>query len=146
MGNHGNGRRSGCPINIALELFGDRWSLLIVRDMMFNGYRTFNQFLGSGEGIATNILSDRLSRLEAGGILTKERDADDARRTAYRLTEKGIKLGPVLVEIFLWSARYEDTDAQPETVQAMHYHRDHFLAAIRRRWSMATSQNDVRSE
>ena len=129
------GRRSSCPISIALELLGDTWSLLIVRDMMFNGFRTFNQFLRAGEGIATNILADRLARLERGGVLTKHRDPEDARRTSYRLTDKGLKLAPVLIELVLWSARYEETDAPPETLQAMRYHRDDYLAQIRRRWS-----------
>lgn len=133
--NHRDGRRSACPINIALEIFGDSWSLLIVRDMLFEGYSKFNEFLNAGEGIATNILSDRLGRLKAAGILTKQRNRDDARRTRYRLTEKGIKLAPILIELALWSARYEQTDASPATLQAMHYHRDHFLAELRRRWS-----------
>jgi DNA-binding HxlR family transcriptional regulator len=127
-------RRSGCPISIALDIFGDTWSLLIVRDLMFKGYRTFNEFLAAGEGIASNILTDRLSKLEASGILTKTPDPDDARRYQYRLTEKGIDLAPALVEIVLWSARYEDTEAPASTVRAMRNHRESVLKDVRQRW------------
>lgn len=112
-------RRSGCPISIALEIFGDSWSLLIVRDLMFKGFQTFNEFLAAGEGIASNILTDRLAKLEAAGILRKSPDASDARRFRYRLTEKGIDLAPALIEIVLWSARHEDTEAPAPTVRAM---------------------------
>jgi DNA-binding HxlR family transcriptional regulator len=128
-------RRSGCPISIALDLFGDSWSLLIVRDLMFKGFRTFNEFLGAGEGIASNILSDRLAKLEAAGILTKTADPNDARRFRYRLTEKGVDLAPTLMEIVLWSARYEDTEAPPNTVRAMRNHREDALKQVRQRWA-----------
>lgn len=128
------GPRSRCPINMALELFGDRWSLLVVRDLMFRGLCTFNEFAAAGEGIATNILADRLVKLEDAGILTKHPDPDDARRIRYRLTEKGIDLAPVLVEIVLWTTRYEQTDAPAETVEAMRTRRRQFLADIRKRW------------
>ena len=128
-------RRSGCPISIALEIFGDAWSLLIVRDLMFKGLRTFSEFASSGEKIATNILSDRLARLEAAGILTKAADPADARRVHYRLTEKGMDLAPALVEIVLWAARHERTDAPPTMLRAMRLHREQFLADVRRRWA-----------
>ncbi len=126
--------RSRCPINLALEIFGDRWSLLIVRDLMFKGLRTFNEFAASGEGIASNILTDRLAKLEGAGILTRRPDPDDARRIRYRLTEKGIDLTPVLVEIVLWTTCYEETDAPDEIVAAMRTRRRQFLADIRKRW------------
>jgi DNA-binding HxlR family transcriptional regulator len=74
--------RSGCPLSISLEVLGDRWSLIIVRDMMVRGYRTFREFQHAGEGIASNILADRLRKLEAAGILTTEAAAED-RRSAY---------------------------------------------------------------
>lgn len=130
-------RRTGCPISIALDIFGDSWSLLIVRDLMFKGLQTFNEFAASGEGIATNILTDRLAKLEAAGILTRRPDPADARRIHYRLTAKGIDLAPALVEIVLWSARYEDTDAPASTVRAMRSRRKQFLADVRNRWSDA---------
>jgi DNA-binding HxlR family transcriptional regulator len=118
-------------------VLGDAWSLLIVRDLMFKGLRTFNEFLNAGEGIASNILSDRLARLEAAGILTKARDPQDARRHVYRLTEKGIDLAPALLEVVLWAARYEDTDAPESTLHEMRSHRERFLAEVRNAWLLA---------
>src|SRR6478672_5764167 len=88
-------RRSGCPVSISLEMFGDRWSLLIVRDLMVRGYRTYKEFLESGEGIASNILADRLKKLEAAGIITAKVEQTDGRKVNYRLTRKGIDLAPV---------------------------------------------------
>lgn len=126
-------RRSGCPISIALEIFGDSWSLLIIRDLMFKGLHTFNEFAASDERIATNILADRLAKLEAAGILAKRPDPADARRIHYRLTERGIDLAPALVEIVLWATRHENTDAPPSMVRAMRSHREQFLADIRAR-------------
>ena len=128
-------RRSGCPISIALEVFGDAWSLLIVRDLMFKGFRTFSEFAGSDEKIATNILTDRLTRLEAAGIVTRAPDPADARRVHYRLTEKGIDLAPALVEIVLWTTRHEQTDAPANLLRAMRSHREQFLAELRKRWA-----------
>src|SRR5690349_11077859 len=92
-------RRSDCPLNAALEVLGDRWSLLIVRDLMFKGRTTYKDFLAGGEGVATNILADRLRRLEVEGVIEKGRDPVDARRMVYRLTTKGLALGPLLVEM-----------------------------------------------
>lgn len=120
---------------MALELFGDAWSLLIVRDLMFKGLRTFGEFLNAGEGIASNVLADRLARLEAAGIVLRHRDPDDARRRIYRLTEKGIDLAPTLLEIVLWSARHEETEAPESTLHAMRTHREEFLAQVRRAWA-----------
>ncbi len=94
-------RRSGCPVSISLEMFGDRWSLLIIRDLMVRGFRTFKEFQESGEGISTNILADRLRKLEATGIITAEVEDTDGRRVNYRLTEKGIDLAPVLLELLI---------------------------------------------
>lgn len=126
--------RSGCPISIALEFLGDAWSLLIVRDLMFKDRRTYNDFLAGGEGIASNILADRLARLEAADIIEKRRDPDDARRFIYRLTAKGIDLAPVLVELVVWSARHEQTDAPPAVVRSMRKDREAFIAGVRERW------------
>lgn len=126
--------RSGCPISIALELLGDAWSLLIVRDLMFKDRRTYNDFLTGGEGIASNILADRLRKLEDAGIVEKRRDPTDARRFLYRLSAKGIDLAPVLVDLVIWSARHERTDAPPAVVRLMRSDREAFLADVRRRW------------
>lgn len=127
-------RRSGCPISIALEIFGDTWSLLVVRDLMFKGLRTFNEFLTAGEGIASNVLTNRLATLEAAGIIEKLAHRTDARRYEYRLTSKGIDLAPILVDMVLWSARHEQTDAPPAVVRAMTTQRAKFIANVRKNW------------
>lgn len=121
-------------MSVSLERFGDRWSLLIVRDMMVRGYRTFKEFRESGEGIATNVLTSRLRRLEAEGLITAEVDEGDARRVNYRLTEKGIELAPVMLELLLWASRYEETAAPCELMEKMAANRDEVLAEVRRRW------------
>jgi len=127
-------RRSGCPVSISLEIFGDRWSLLIVRDLMVRGFRTFSQFQQSGEGIATNILADRLQKLQAAGIITGEVEAKDTRRINYRLTEKGIDLAPVLLEVLIWGAKHEETGAPYGVIAQMEKNREQVLAEVRRRW------------
>jgi DNA-binding HxlR family transcriptional regulator len=132
-------RRSGCPVSISLELFGDRWSLLIVRDMMVRGYRTFKEFEESGEGIATNILSDRLRALERSGIIGVERDKKDRRRLRYRLTEKGIGLAPVLLELLIWGARNEKSAAPCGVIDQMAAQRENVLKEVRRRWEQDDS-------
>ena len=126
--------RSGCPISIALETLGDGWTLLIVRDLMFKGRKTFKDFLLAEEGIASNVLAERLQRLECAGIVDKRRDVEDARRFVYRLTDKGMALAPVLVELVLWSARFEQTDAPPALVKAMRADREAFIASTRQVW------------
>jgi DNA-binding HxlR family transcriptional regulator len=132
-------RRSGCPVSISLEVFGDRWSLLIVRDMMVRGLHTFKDFLESGEGIATNMLADRLRRLEAAGIVTAEPEQADGRRVNYRLTEKGIDLAPVLLELLLWGARHERTAAPCNLMAHLQKNRADVLAEVRRRWEQRDS-------
>lgn len=102
--------RSGCPINLGLEVFGDKWSLLIVRDMMFAGKRHFREFLASDEAISTNILADRLSKLVEAGVLTRADDPSHRLKAIYSLTEKGIELLPVIAEISRWSRKYEPVD------------------------------------
>jgi DNA-binding HxlR family transcriptional regulator len=126
--------RSGCPVSVSLERFGDRWSLLIVRDLMVRGYRTYKDFQNSGEGIATNILSDRLQKLEGAGIIKPEVEPADGRRVNYRLTEKGIDLAPVLLELLVWGARHERTAAPCVAIERMAKNRDQVLAEVRRRW------------
>jgi DNA-binding HxlR family transcriptional regulator len=135
--------RSGCPIGMALDLIGDPWTLLIVRDLMFKGAKTFNDFLLAGERIATNVLTDRLARLETHGIVTKGRDMQDARRFIYRLTEKGVDLAPVLVELVVWSARYQKTEAPPEVVKAMRTDRDAFVTQVRQAWKASQPKPSV---
>jgi DNA-binding HxlR family transcriptional regulator len=108
--------------------------LLIVRDLMVRGYRTFKEFQQSGEGIASNILSDRLRTLEAARIIASERAASDARRVHYRLTERGIDLAPVLLELLIWGARHEKTAAPCAVIDRMERNREWVLAETRRRW------------
>jgi DNA-binding HxlR family transcriptional regulator len=133
-GNLKSKRRSGCPVSISLEVFGDRWSLLIVRDLMVRGLRTFRDFEESGESIATNILADRLQKLEANGIITAEAEETDGRRVNYRLTEKGIDLAPVLLDLLIWGARHEKTGAPCALITKMEKNREEVLAEARRRW------------
>jgi DNA-binding HxlR family transcriptional regulator len=121
-------------VSISLDILGDRWSLLVIRDLMVRGFRSFKEFHASGERIATNILADRLQKLGAAGILTTEPDQADGRRTHYRLTEKGIDLAPVLLELLLWGARHENTMAPRDLIARMENSREKFLAEVRRRW------------
>src|SRR5258708_20546696 len=106
-------RRSSCPINASLEILGDRWSLLIVRDLMLRSYQTYKELLSSDEGIATNILAERLKRLDAAGIISTSHDAEDRRKVVYRLTAKGIDLAPIVVGLILWGAQNDPTGAPP---------------------------------
>lgn len=101
------GSKSNCPVNLALEVFGDKWTLLIIRDLMFNGKRSYGEFLQSDEKIATNILGDRLSMLEKEGIVVKRKDPDHKQKFIYSLTEKGIDFLPILVQIGAWSLKYK---------------------------------------
>ncbi len=121
-------RRSGCPVSISLELFGDRWSFLIIRDLMVRGLRTFKDFQESGEGIATNILADRLRKLEVSEIITSEVAETDGRRLNYRLTQKGIDLAPVLLELLIWGARHEATEMPCALIVKMEKTRDAIVA------------------
>ena len=103
-------RRSDCPTNFALQAFGDSWSLLVVRDLMFKGKRTFAEFAASKEHIATNILTDRLRTLARSGIIRRD---GTGRATRYSLTAKGIDLLPLMIELIVWSARYDGCTAAP---------------------------------
>jgi DNA-binding HxlR family transcriptional regulator len=127
-------RRSGCPVSASLEIFGDRWSLLIVRDMMIRGHRTFKEFEQSGEGIATNVLADRLRKLASAQIIRSQVNRADARKLDYRLTKKGIDLAPLLLEFLIWGGRHEETDASCAMIEQMAASRERLLAEVRVRW------------
>ena len=127
-------RRSGCPLNASVEMLGDRWSLLIIRDMMVRGFRTYKEFLESHERIATNILADRLRRLESYGIIASKPDHSDGRKSIYSLTAKGIDLAPVLAEMVLWAAAHENTGNQA-LVKQLQKDKEQLIAAIRQRWA-----------
>jgi DNA-binding HxlR family transcriptional regulator len=125
-------RRSDCPINFALETFGDPWSLLIIRDIVYFGKKTYGEFLASDEGMATNILASRLAQLEHQGILVKKPSETDKRKDEYVLTEKGLDLIPVLAEMANWSAEYDaDTGAPPAWIALMKADRENMIRRIR---------------
>jgi len=102
-------KRSECPISRTLDLFGDKWTLLIIRDVVFKGYRFYNEFLTSDEGIATNVLADRLKKMEASGFLLSAKYEQQKRKKVYRLTELGIGLIPIVLEMLLWGIKYDDS-------------------------------------
>jgi DNA-binding HxlR family transcriptional regulator len=115
-------------------MLGDRWSLLIIRDMMLRGFRSYKEFMECYEGIATNILADRLRKLVVYGIITAEPDPSDGRKLIYFLTAKGIDLAPVLTEMVLWAAAHEDTGNQ-SLVRLMRADKVKFMAEVRERWA-----------
>lgn len=112
-------RRSDCPINFALQTFGDPWSLLVVRDLMFTERRTYSEFLAAGEGMSTNILADRLARLQDLGVISR---IGAGKGATYALTGKGLDLMPAMLELVTWSARHDPATAAPPA----------FVARIRR--------------
>lgn len=122
-------RGSGCPICYSLDIFGDRWTLLILRDLLLHGKERYREFLGSDEAIASNILSDRLRRLEAADIVLREPDPDDRRQLIYRATDKGRTLLPVLLEIAAWGASNDpDTGAPSGFAESFYANREAFHA------------------
>ncbi len=99
-------KRSECPLSCSLDIFGDKWSLLIIRDLIFGNKCTYNDFLKSDEGIATNILASRLKGLEENGILEKSAHPDSKAKILYKLTTKGIDLLPIIIEVYIWAEKY----------------------------------------
>ncbi|TIW44635.1 MAG: helix-turn-helix transcriptional regulator, partial [Mesorhizobium sp.] len=102
--------RSGCPISLSLELFGDRWTLLIIRDLAFAGKKHFREFLQSDEGISSRTLAERLQTLQEEGILTRSDDPTHRLKAIYRLTEAGVDLLPVLATLGAWGSKYRTAD------------------------------------
>ena len=107
-------KRSDCPISCSLEVFGDKWSLLIIRDIMLRGKLSYSEFLESEEKIASNILVNRLSVLESEKILTKEVSPANKSKYVYRLTQKGADLLPIVIEMMDWGARYNENCPRKE--------------------------------
>ncbi len=129
---HTHHRRSDCPINFALETFGDPWSLLIIRDIVYFGKKTYGEFLASEEGMATNILASRLAHLEQQGILAKKPSEQDKRKEEYALTEKGLDLIPVLAEMASWSAEHDPQTAAPAAwIALMKSNREEMIQRMR---------------
>jgi len=129
-------RRSDCPINFALEIFGDKWSLLVIRDLMFMGKTTYGEFLKGPEGIATNILANRLEKLETAGLIAKEADPDNGTRFVYSLTERGKDLIPVMLEIVSWSGKHDPKTPTPKAMlKQIARNRQAMISEIRKKLS-----------
>jgi len=123
--------RSDCPINYALEYLGDKWTLLVIRDLVFEGKSFYKEFLDSKEGIATNILSDRLKKLEAQGIIASEVYEKQRTQKIYSLTQKGKDLIPTLVELMIWSASYKNgLNVSAEFIEKLKTNKAEITAAI----------------
>lgn len=123
--------RSDCPLNFGLEIFGDKWTLLIIRDLMFFGKRYYGEFLESAEGISTNILADRLAMLEKQKIIVKKKSKEHKQKFIYSLTQKGIDLLPVIISIGLWSEQYADK---------LNPHRDIILGEAKKHYTKGIKQ------
>ena len=129
---HSAGRRSECPINYSLEMVGDPWSLLLIRDIVYFGKRTFGEFLRSDEGIARNILTSRLEQLQERGILTKSPHPDDGRKDMYTLTDRGLDLIPLLLAAADWGAEHApSTDAPRSWIELVRARREELVQLIR---------------
>ena len=109
-------KRSDCPVSWSLEMWGDKWSLLIIRDLILNKNCTYKDFLNAAEGIATNILSARLLALEENGFIRKVDNPGTKTRVFYKLTEMGINLYPIILEILLWSEKYSTNPAHIKAI------------------------------
>jgi DNA-binding HxlR family transcriptional regulator len=124
--------RSDCPISTALDIFGDKWSLLVVRDLLFKGKSTYGEFLASEEKIATNILADRLLQLEAGGLVTRKAHPESKLKVLYRPTSKALDLIPTLVELIAWSEKHHDVHSYAkEFVKAIKKDKESVMKKLR---------------
>ena len=130
----GKKRSSGCPVAFALDTFGDRWSLLIMRDLMVARLETYSELLAADERIATNVLADRLASLEAAGLIDKSRDPDNHRRFIYRVTDKGCNLLPIIMEMVRWSGKYDPNTIAPRHIlERLENDRDGLIADLKSR-------------
>ena len=142
-----NCRRSGCPVSFTLDFLGDKWTLLIVRDILFKGMKYYGEFLGAGEGMATNILADRLEKLEQAGILQWKTDPTHQGKAIYSLTEKGLDLLPMLLEMILWGAKYDpQTEAPPDFIKRIQKNRGLEIRKIRRNLRVGEPKKKERSD
>jgi DNA-binding HxlR family transcriptional regulator len=123
--------RSHCPVNYALEHFGDKWSLLIIRDLMFKQKRHYNEFFESDEKVSTSVLGDRLKMLENSGIINKGIDDVKKSRIKYSLTQKGIDMLPFMIDMIVWSGFYDKhTEAGNDFIVQATKDRDNLIATI----------------
>jgi DNA-binding HxlR family transcriptional regulator len=130
--------RSHCPVSLALEAIGDKWSLLILRDLIMRGKRRYQELLGSEEGISTNILADRLVRLERQGLISKSDDPDDKRQFRYSPTKKGLDLLPVIFEMARWSSKYDPRiDAAHPFLKRMKAGKEQLVRQIQSRFKVS---------
>ncbi len=104
---------SGCPVRFGMSQFGDKWSFLIIRDLMFKGRQYYHEFMDAGEGISTNILANRLADLESNGIINKSKDPAKGSRFIYTLTKKGIELMPMMLAMMDWAEKYDNETEVP---------------------------------
>jgi DNA-binding HxlR family transcriptional regulator len=123
-----NNKRSDCPVSCSLDVWGDKWSLLIIRDLMNAKQCTYGDFLKSPEGIATNILASRLLALEENGVIEKLSHPDSKAKVLYKLTAKGIDLLPIMIEIVMWSEKYYDIDkAQKAEIKVVKKNKEEYI-------------------
>ena len=116
-----------CPIDYAVTIFGDRWSMLILRDLLLANRRHYGELAAAKEGIASNVLAARLRKLQASGLIVARRASDDGRRIFYEVTDKALDLVPVLLEIGRWSAKHAETAAPPAWVRRFDADRDELV-------------------
>ena len=127
-------RDTGCPVAFALDMFGDRWSLVVIRDILLKGYTTYGELLASDEQIATNILASRLKELEESGIITKKQNPENKRQNIYKITTMGMELAPIIVEMIRWSAKYDaNTKVSEEMLIKINVDREGFINNIQQR-------------
>ncbi len=120
-----------CPIDYALEIFGDRWTLIVLRDLMLGGKRHYRELAAAKEGIATNVLAARLKKLEAAGLVVRREQPEDKRQVFYALTDKALDLMPVLLEISRWSAKHDTyTAAPPDLVRRFDQDRERLIVDL----------------
>jgi DNA-binding HxlR family transcriptional regulator len=121
---------SNCPISYALEIFGDRWTLLVLRDLMLRGLTRYRELLDSPEGIATNVLADRLKRLEQRGLISRTQDLNDARQFVYTPTETAIDLVPMLLEMMVWGVKQTGHELAGDILSRFHSDRDQCISEV----------------
>jgi DNA-binding HxlR family transcriptional regulator len=126
------GEGKNCPIFYSLEIFGDKWSLILLRDILHFDKSRYTEFLSSDEGISTNILSDRLKMLEKEGIISKRRDPGNKKQFIYSPTKKCLDLVPIIIELAVWGAKYDpDTKAPPKEMAKIRKNRKDYIDSIR---------------
>ncbi len=130
--------RSHCPVTFAVDVIGDKWSLLILRDMILWGKKFYQDFLEAEEAISTNILADRLHKLESSGLIQKQEDPENKKRFIYSPTEKALDFIPVILEIIKWSVKYDpDTNAPMSKVNEIKNNPEQYIKMIRAKFEKA---------